>query len=138
MKKWRKYLNLFLAAVGAILFYMGRFVLVGENIKSLSGLCIGFGAAMFCVGISNFVGAIVIKEETARKKNIEVHDERNIRIRERVGAKINQVMLYVISAILLTLGLMQESMIIIVMLTSVLVLELVLAIVLTNYYSKIM
>ena len=140
MKKNKIWLYLFMAIIGALSFYIGGFVLVEEKLKALSGLCIGLGAAAFCLGIGNFIGALIISktesEEFTRKKNIEVNDERNTRIREKVGAKINQVVIYALSVIVLAMGFMQINIIAIIMVASVFLVELVLAIVLSNYYSK--
>jgi uncharacterized Tic20 family protein len=120
--------------------YIGGFILVEEKLKMLSGLCIGLGSAAFVLGIGNFIGALIISktenEEITRRKNIEVNDERNTRIREKVGAKINKIVIYIITAIVLSLGFMGTDAVIIIMISSVLLFELVLAIVLTNYYSK--
>ncbi len=140
MKKNRIWLYLLMAVIGVSSFYYGEFVLVEEKSKMISGLFIGLGAAIFCLGIGNFIGACIItkteNEEFTRKKNIEVNDERNTRIREKVGAKINQVVVYVLSVIVLSMGFMQVNVIAIIMVASVLLLELVLAITLSNYYSN--
>lgn len=108
MKKNRIWIYVLLAVFGAILFYIGGFVLTQENFKMFSGLCIGIGAAAFSIGIGNFIGAILISktknEQLMQKKNIEMNDERNIRIREKVGAKINQIVFYFIGIIVLALG----------------------------------
>ena len=140
MKKNKIWLYVLLAAIGAISVYTGGFILVEERIKMISGLCIGLGSAVFCLGIGNFIGAIIVSEteneEMTRRKNIEVNDERNTRIREKVGAKINQIVIYVITVIVLALGFMGVDVGIIIMISSVLWLELVLAIGLSNYYSK--
>ena len=140
MKKNRIWLHLLMTVIGALSFYIGGFVLVEEKLKMISSLCIGLGAAEFCIGIGNFIGAVIISktenEEFTRKKNIEVNDERNTRIREKVGAKINQVVIYALSVIVLAMGFMQINIIAIIMVASIFLLELVLAIVLSNYYSK--
>ena len=140
MKKNRIWLHLLMTVIGALSFYIGGFVLVEEKLKMISSLCIGLGAAEFCIGIGNFIGAFIISktenEEFTRKKNIEVNDERNTRIREKVGAKINQVVIYALSVIVLAMGFMQINIIAIIMVASIFLLELVLAIVLSNYYSK--
>lgn len=140
MKRNRIWLYLLWAVIGVSSFYYGEFVLVDEKLKMISGLCIGLGAAIFCLGIGNFIGALILSEveneEFTRKKNIEVNDERNTRIREKVGAKTNQVVVYALSVIVLVMGFMQISIIAIIMISSVLLLQLVLAITLSNYYSK--
>jgi uncharacterized membrane protein len=140
MKKNKIWLYALLSTIGALSVYVGGFVLVEEKLKMLSGLFIGLGSAVFCLGIGNFIGSLIISkaenEGIMRKKNIEVNDERNMRIREKVGAKINQIVIYAISIIVLALGFMGVNVVIIIMISSVFLLELVLAIVLTNYYSK--
>ncbi len=142
MKKNKIWLYALISAIGAISLYIGGFVLIEEKVKMISGLCIGLGSAVFCLGIGNFIGALIISEteneEMTRRKNIEVNDERNTRIREKVGAKINQIVIYVITLIVLALGFMGVDVVVIIMISSVLLLELVLAIILSNYYSKIM
>ncbi len=138
--KSKIWLYLLLSAIGAISVYIGGFVLVEESLKTLSGLCIGLGAAVFCLGTGNAVGALVMSKtrtaEITRRKNIEVNDERNIRIKEKVGARINQVMIYVLSAIVLAFGFMHINIAAILMISSLFILELVLAIILTDHYSK--
>ncbi|AGK95978.1 hypothetical protein [Clostridium pasteurianum] len=139
IKKNNMWIYAVLTIIGAISIYIGGFV-ISEKLKGVSGLCIGLGAAIFSIGIGNFIGAFIISkvetEEIIRKKNIEVNDERNIRIREKVGAKINRILIYVLSIIVLVLGFMGVNVVIIIMISSVFLLELILAIVLTNYYSK--
>jgi len=127
---------------GALAVYLGLFVFTGPDIKQVSGMLIGLGAAAFCLGIGNFIGAkIMAKTETPealRRKNIEVNDERNVRLKEKVGAKINQVVIYALTLIVIALGFMGADVVIILMVSSVFLLELVLLVVLTNHYSKLM
>lgn len=140
MKKNKIWLYLLMSVIGALSFYYGWFVLIAENLKKISGMCIGLGAAIFSLGIGNLIGALIISktenEEFIRKKNIEVNDERNIQIREKVGAKTNQVVVYALSVIILAMVFLQVNIIAIIMITSVLLLEIMLAITLSNYYSK--
>jgi uncharacterized membrane protein len=139
MKK-KIWLYLLLSALGAVSVYLGVFVIIAENLKMLSGLCIGLGAAVFCLGTGNAVGALVMSKtrtaEITRRKNIEVNDERNIRIKEKVGAKINQIMIYVLSAVVLAFGFMHVNIAAILIIASLFILELILAIFLTDHYSK--
>jgi len=140
MKRNKIVFYLLMILVGGISFYFGEFVLRAENVKMISSLCIGFGAAIFCLGIGNLIGAVIISkaenEEITRLEKIELNDERNIRIREKVGAKINQVVIYALCIIALAMGFMQVDIVAIVMVVAVLFLELILAITLSNYYSK--
>jgi len=140
MNKKNLWLFALLAVAGAISLSLANLVFVSPSVKQLSGFCNGIGAAAFCLGIGNFVGAIITSKtetpEALRRKNIEVNDERNTRIREKVGAKINQIMIYVLSALVLALGFMGAELYIILLIAALFVLELILAIVLTDYYSK--
>lgn len=140
MKKNRIWLYILLTVMGASSIYIGGFVLVEENLKMISGLCIGIGAAVFSISIGNLIGALILSktqyDEILRKKNILVNDERNIRIREKVRAKINQVVIYVLSVIIIVMGFMRINIIAIIMVASVFLIEFVLAIALTGYYSK--
>lgn len=140
MKKNSGWPHLLMAAMGVLLVYCGGVVLATEKLKMISGMCIGFGSAAACLGIGRFVGTLTVSKsedgELTRKKNIEVNDERNIRIREKVGAAVNRVVIYVLTAIIFAMGFMGISIVAICMVASVLLLELVLAIVLSNYYSK--
>lgn len=140
MKKNKVWLYIILTIMGAILVYLGGFVLVSEEIKQISGLCIGVGSAMFCLGIGNVAGAFLVSEieteDMKRRIVIEVNDERNIRLKEKVGAKINQVVVYLLSIIVLALGFMGANIVIIFMVVGVMFIQLILAIVLFNYYGK--
>jgi uncharacterized membrane protein len=140
MKKIKTWLYLLAGIIGAMSFYFGEFILTSEKDKNLSGMCIGLGAAIFCLGIGQFILTAFVPKinnpEIQRRKNIEVGDERNIRIREKVGSVTLRIINYALSAIILCLGFMHNSLIPILLLASVFVLELVLVIFLSDYYSK--
>jgi len=140
MIKNKKWVFLLIAVIGAASFYVGGFIVINENLKAISGMCIGLGSALFCLGIGNFVIALTVskvdRSNFEQRKNIEVNDERNIRIREKVGAKTNQVIFYMLCLIVLFMGFMQINIIAILMVSSVFIIELILTISLTNYYSK--
>lgn len=138
MRKGGLWLYAGLAVIGAVALYVGGFVLSGEGM--VSGLCIGLGAAVFCLGVGNFISSLLTSkpetDERARRKAVEVQDERNIRLREKVGSTINRVLVYALSILVLALGFMGAGITIILMVSSLLLLELVLAIGLSNYYTK--
>jgi hypothetical protein len=140
MKKNRIWLYALASALGAVSVYTGQYMLVEDKFKTLSGTLTGFGAAAFCLGLGNLVGALIISKTENEKmqyhKNIGVNDERNTQIRDKVGAKINQIIIYALSVIVLAMGFMHVNVAIIIMLSSVFVLELILTIALTNYYSN--
>ncbi|KLU64563.1 hypothetical protein DEAC_c35090 [Desulfosporosinus acididurans] len=140
MKKGKLWLYAFLTVAGAVLFYVGEFVLVSEAVKQLSGLGIGLGAALFCLGIGKFFDDLLVsKTEGETRKHriaIERNDERNIRLKEKVGAKVNQVLIYLLSILVLTLSFMGAKSVIILMVAAIIVIQLFLAIFLFYYYGK--
>ena len=123
-----------------VLFIVGSFF---DRSSSIYGMCLGLGSAVICLGVGNAVNVLFIApkietKEVLYRKNIEVNDERNVRIKEKVGAILNRVVIYLLSVIIIALGFMGVNVVIIIMLASIFLVELVLAIVLSNYYSKVM
>ncbi|WP_088186929.1 hypothetical protein [Desulfosporosinus sp. FKA] len=140
MKKGKLWVYVILMVAGAILFYVGEFVLVSEAVKQLSGLGIGLGAALFCLGIGKFFDDLLVSktegETRKRKIVIERNDERNIRLKEKVDAKVNQVLIYLLSILVLTLSFMGAKSVFILMVAAIIVIQLFLTIFLFNYYGK--
>jgi Predicted membrane protein (DUF2178). len=128
------------AVFGAGLILAGNFIFVTDSVKLLSGFCIGFGAAMLALGIGSFIQACVVskeKDEALRKwKEVQVNDERNVRIREKAGYMTAKIMNYAICVFILTLAYMKADIIYVVMAASLIALEFVLAVVFSDYYSK--
>ena len=140
MKNRMKWLYLAGGILGGALVLVGGFVLTGESVKALSGTCIGFGAAAFALGIGSFFDGLLRaagkREEIERVKKIEVEDERNTLIRQKVGATTNHILVYIISAMLLVMSFMGESLAAVLLVSSLLVVQFILAVALTAYYSK--
>jgi hypothetical protein len=138
--KNKKILFILLALFGSVLLLIGIFVLTADSIKTLSGLFIGCGAAMLALGTGNFARLLIVSaitdEEIERIKNIEVNDERNIRIKEKSGYMVAKVMNYVLSAFVLILAFMGADKIIVIMAASLIVIELVLVIIFSNHCAK--
>lgn len=74
-------------AAGIVLILLAVFVFTGST--TLNGACYGIGAALIALSGGNLIGKSVIKSvetpEIRKMKEIEVNDERNIRLRERAG-----------------------------------------------------
>ncbi len=74
-------------AAGIILILLAVCVFTGST--SLNGACYGVGAALIALSVGNLIGKSVVKSVEApdvrKMKEIEMNDERNIRIRERAG-----------------------------------------------------
>jgi F0F1-type ATP synthase membrane subunit c/vacuolar-type H+-ATPase subunit K len=142
MKKTRYWPFLLLAATGVALFYVGRYVLTAEGQATLSSWCVGLGATALAIGmgefITKFVQSVAQTPESVRRQNIELSDERNTRIRERVAAKVGQAVNYALFAELLVMIFSNVDTIAIFMIAVIFLLEAVMAAVLTVRYSKSM
>lgn len=128
------------ALLGGVLIAMSSLVFTSDSTKMLSGLCIGSGACMLVLGIGNFIRSFVVSsaenEKIKQLNHIEVNDERNTRIREKTGNMVAKIMNYVLTAFILILGFMGVDKIIIIMAATLIVIEFVLVIFFSNYYSK--
>lgn len=127
-----------LACVIAVL--TGFYVLIGESLKMLSGLCIGAGSAAVGLGLGGLIRTFLISasedEEILRAKEIEMKDERNTRIREKSGYMTARIMNYALLAFVLILGFIGADKVILLSACALIVLESVLVIVFSNYYAK--
>lgn len=128
------------AALGIILLLVGAFVLTADEVKMVSGLCIGLGAALLVLGIGWFIQSFIVSaaedEEIKRIKAVEVNDERSIRIREKTGYSVAKIMNYLLLVFVLTLGFMGADKLIIIMACALIIIELILVLVFSNYYAK--
>ncbi|MEA4908261.1 MAG: hypothetical protein VB089_11610 [Anaerolineaceae bacterium] len=140
MNKHKTWPYVLLAVAGALAIGLGGFVFSEPQWKQLSGACIGAGAAALAIGAGNAILGRMLPTPSGaaalRHKQIEVNDERNVRIREKVGATTNQIVFYVLCAVILALGLLGVELWVILLLITILALQGVLAVTLTNYYSK--
>lgn len=138
--KSKKILFILQAFIGVILLYAGGFLFTSDKVKMVSGLCIGFGAALLVLGIGWFIQSIIVpaaeNEEIKKMKAIEVNDERNTRIREKTGYMVAKIMNYVLLVFILTLGFMGANKLIIILATVLLIIEFVLVLIFSNYYAK--
>lgn len=138
--KNKKVLFVLQSILGIILLLAGSFVFTSDDTKMFSGLCIGFGAAMLTLGIGSFIRSFIISaaedEDIHHRKQIEVNDERNTRIREKTGYMVAKVMNYILLVFVLVLGFMKVDKIIIIMAVSLIVIEFILLIIFSNYYDK--
>ncbi|HHV74673.1 MAG TPA: hypothetical protein GXX41_08585 [Thermoanaerobacterium sp.] len=136
----RKLSYLSTAVVGLVLLFLGGFVFTKEELKMVSSLCIGLGSAILVFGIGNLLGSFMVSAvENKRIKQlieIEVNDERNTRIREKVGYMTSKIMNYVILVLVMALGFMNVNKMVLIMVASLLLIELALVIFFSNYFSK--
>lgn len=132
--------SILLAAAGAVLILLGVLLPVADSLKMIPGLCIGFGAAGFALGIGGFVQSFLLSavedEEIRRVKRIEVSDERNVRIREKTGYMVAKVMNYLLCAAVLALGFLHADIWAFAMVAFLLLAELILAVFFLIHYSE--
>lgn len=136
----RKLSYLSTAVVGLVLLFLGGFVFTSKELKMVSSLCIGLGSAILVFGIGNLLGSFMVSAvEDKRIKQlieIEVNDERNVRIREKAGYMTSKIMNYVILVLVMALGFMNVNKMVLIMVASLLLIELALVIFFSNYFSK--
>lgn len=99
--KNKKLLLIITLVFGIGLALAGGFFIKGEELKAVSGVCIGVGACLFGLGLGNlFMLRFEEKNpEMAKIKEIEEKDERNIAIRNRAKAKAADITQYLIIAL---------------------------------------
>ncbi len=135
----KKVLTAAMAAAGIACLIIGLFVVTDPALKLLSGMLTGFGAAVGVTGLGNLVLLIAVpqavREDQQRKKDIEVNDERNIRIREKAGAASGRIVFYALCAAVLALGMLGDIRAVLV-LTGVIALQFVMTVAFTGHYSK--
>ena len=135
-------INVIMILCGTALLILALSVFNADSANQIAGLCYGFGAMSAALGIGGFLDRKLVSsvetEELKKRKEIEVHDERNTRIREKVGATTNRIMFYLLNIVILACGILGESLTVILLLVGLVVVHLVLLIVLSNRYSKIM
>ncbi len=126
-----------LAVIGMALLFLAIFV-VTEDV--LNGLCFGAGGAMTALGIGNLIYSLAVprsrQELLAKAKDIEVHDERNIAIKEKSSTRTSQTMTYLLCALILVFGILGVDVAVLGALAALLPIKAILYIGLTHYYSK--
>ncbi len=125
------------ALVGIALVLLAAFVITWDI---LSGLCFGVGGAMTALAIGNLIYSIAVpqgkQDSLAREKEIEVHDERNIAIKEKASTRTSQVMTYLLCALILVLGALRTDIIVLACLGALLPIKAVLYTVFFHNFSK--
>ncbi len=140
MTHLRRFLFVGLSIVGALLLIGGVFVFTSKDLNMVSGMCIGLGSAMLALGLGNLLYSFMVPamedEKVKQLKSIEVKDERNTRIREKSGYMISKIMNYMIYCLILVLVFMNVNKILLVAIAFVPLINLVLTVIFSKYYSK--
>ncbi|SEL27496.1 hypothetical protein SAMN04488688_103348 [Paenibacillus sp. cl141a] len=144
MKTTSKWVYVLLALAGLVITCIGGFVLRSEALRGLSGLMVGAGSVLLVLGLGNTVYMLwmnkssnqVMYAERLRQKKIDVQDERSIRLKEKAGWKTNITMFYILMAVTLAFSLVGVEPIVVTVLAGVFIFQIVLGILLFNYYGK--
>lgn len=85
---------------GVIVLAVGLFV-TGDNLKSVSGLCIGIGAGLIGMNAANLIIHLYYGKHPAIKKQSEIDskDERNVAITNKAKAKAFDIMIKILMII---------------------------------------
>lgn len=112
MKETNKPLYIALLTAGTLLFCIGGFVLNAPELKTVSGICIGVGAGLFGLSVSQLTVCIIEERnpESFRQAAIEASDERNITINNRAAAKAFRTSSPVLGILMLTYVMTSESL----------------------------
>ncbi len=125
---------------GVLLLFLSITVFSQPNTDMLSGICIGFGSALFVLGVVTFIRILTVSEEKhkelVREKRIEQKDERNNVILSKSSNITSKIMTYIIIIMIFVLSFIGVDKLIIIGLSSLLILKVVLLIIFSNYYSK--
>lgn len=137
LKKKSYYMILLLA--GIVLVAVALILRMYPNIpKSVGGVCIGVGAGLFGMSISNlYMKRLEEKEpEIMKKQEIEYSDERNTAIRNRAKAKAGDIIQWFIMGIAYVTILINASMWVTLVVVGVFLLKYILEAYFMNKYQK--
>jgi hypothetical protein len=135
----RKYFYIITLLIGVLLIGTALCLRLYPNIpKSVGGVCIGVGAGLFGMSISNlYMKRLEEKEpEIMKKKEIEYSDERNTAIRNRAKAKAGDITQWFIMGIAYVTILINTSMWVTLVVVGVFLLKNILEIYFMNKYQK--
>lgn len=137
LKKKSYYIILLLA--GIVLLAIALILRMYPNIpKSVGGVCIGVGAGLFGMSISNLYLKRLEKKEPqlTKQKEIDLSDERNITIRNRAKAKAGDITQWLVMGIAYVTILIDAPMWVTLVVVGVFLLKYILEMYFINKYQK--
>ena len=136
MKK--KVINIGFLIFGIALFIFGGVLLKGDEVKSINGICIGIGASLFGMSISNLFMINFNKKQPdeLKQSEIEFSDERNTMIRNKAKAKVADIIQWFIMGIAYITILISASLWVTLTVVGVFLLKYVLELYFMNKYQK--
>ena len=136
MKK--KVINISFLIFGIALFIFGGVFLKRNDVKSISGICIGIGASLFGMSVSNLWMINFNKKhpDELKQSEIEFSDERNTMIRNKAKAKVADIIQWFIMGIAYITILISASLWVTLTVVGVFLLKYVLELYFMNKYQK--
>jgi hypothetical protein len=133
-----KVINIGLLMFGIVLFIFGGVFLKGYEVKSISGICIGIGASLFGMSVSNLWMINFNKKhpDELKQSEIEFSDERNTMIRNKAKAKVADIIQWFIMGIAYITILISASLWVTLTVVGVFLLKYVLELYFMNKYQK--
>lgn len=115
-------------------------LLRGEDIKNIAGICIGIGAGLFGMSISDLIMNNMEEKnpELAKQNAIELKDERNTMIRNRAKAKAEDITHWLTLAIAYVSILLNGPLWVVLLVVLVFVLYHIMGLYFMGKYQKVM
>lgn len=115
-----KHKSLIPVLAGAALFVLGFFLLRQDLALPLPYVCIGVGCGLFGHGMGEILSRKAIEKYPEIQKQIEIEqkDERTVAIANMAKAKAFDAMLFLFGALMLSYGLMQADLAVILLLVA--------------------
>ncbi|MDU5011048.1 MAG: DUF2178 domain-containing protein [Clostridium botulinum] len=130
------------SVLGIILILLGVSVFKSSDQGTIRKLCLAIGSVCTAFGIGSLIQELIVStvecDEIKKKKDIEVKDERNTQIREKSAYRVSYIMNYLLSSYTIFLAGMKAKLIFIIPAVALIVIQLILLIYYSNYYSKTM
>ncbi|EJP6473931.1 DUF2178 domain-containing protein [Clostridium botulinum] len=128
--------------VGIILVLLGIFVFKDSQQDTIKKLCFAVGSICTTLGIGSLIHEWIVSiteyDDIKKIKDIELKDERNTQIREKSAYRVCRIMSHLFCAYTLFLIFMKADLIFIIPSVGLVMVQLILIIYYSNYYSKIM
>ncbi len=134
----KKTLNIIMLAAGIILLAVSVIFLQDDASKTISGACLGIGAGIIGVSLSNLFMIQEYKKypEKQKQAQIEAADERNEAIRNKAKAKTSDIVQWAVIAAAWVTILMDYSLWLTLMLVAIFLLKNILDFVLMAKFEK--
>ncbi len=132
------YISLIILGAALVITAVLLNIFRGDELKSLGGVCIGLGVVLITLPASQLYVQHAEKKhpDIFRKKNIEVNDERNTVIRDKAGAKVNNIFIWLLFAAILVFILLDVELYITLVLAGLIVINGLINAFYFNYYNK--